>query len=134
VSVQQPGDYGDGLAALIGLERISSDADRTVARVPVTDDLRQPFGVVHGGVYPVIAESICSLATLEAVRDEGLVPLGQANQATFMRPIFEGHIHAEATVRHRGRTTWIWDCELSDDEGRPCALVRMTIAVRPKPQ
>ena len=132
--MQQPADYGDGLAALIGLERISSDPERTVARVPVTDDLRQPFGVVHGGVYPVIAESICSLATLEAVRDEGLVPLGQSNQATFIRPIFEGHIHAEARVRHRGRTTWIWDCELSDDRGRPCALVRMTIAVRPKPE
>jgi 1,4-dihydroxy-2-naphthoyl-CoA hydrolase len=36
-------------------------------------------------------------------------------------------------VRQRGRTTWVWDCELSDDDGRLCALVRMTVAVRPAP-
>ena len=44
-----------------------------------------------------------------------------------------GTIHAEARVRHRGRTTWIWDVDLSDDEGRMCAVSRVTIAVRPVP-
>ena len=62
-----------------------------------------------------------------------MVAMGQANQATFIRPIADGHVNATATSRHRGRTTWIWDCELSDDDGRLCALVRMTIAVRPRP-
>ena len=42
-------------------------------------------------------------------------------------------IHAEARARHRGRTTWVWDVEMRDDEGRLCALTRMTIAVRPMP-
>jgi 1,4-dihydroxy-2-naphthoyl-CoA hydrolase len=42
-------------------------------------------------------------------------------------------VHAEARPRHRGRTTWIWDVDLSDDEGRVCAVSRVTIAVRPLP-
>jgi len=50
-----------------------------------------------------------------------------------VRPFTEGHVNAHARTRHRGRTTWIWDVELSDDQGRLCALVRMTIAVRPRP-
>jgi 1,4-dihydroxy-2-naphthoyl-CoA hydrolase len=133
VSLQQPADYGDGLGALIGLERLESAAERVTARVPVTDRIRQIHGVVHGGVYAAIAESICSQATAEAVEAEGMIATGQANQATFMRPISAGHVNADARVRHRGRTSWVWDCELSDDEGRLCALVRMTIAVRPKP-
>jgi 1,4-dihydroxy-2-naphthoyl-CoA hydrolase len=131
VSLEQPGDYGDGLGALIGLERIESGPERVTARVPVADGIRQIHGVVHGGVYGAIAESICSQATSEAVESEGMIATGQANQATFMRPIFDGHVNADARVRHRGRTTWVWDCELSDDEGRLCALVRMTVAVRP---
>jgi 1,4-dihydroxy-2-naphthoyl-CoA hydrolase len=129
----KPGEYGDGLGALIGLEHISNDAERATARVPVAEGVQQIHGIVHGGVYSAIAESICSHATGEAVEPDGMIATGQANQATFLRPISEGYINAEARVRHRGRTTWVWDCELSDDEGRLCALVRMTIAIRPRP-
>ena len=121
------------LDELIGLTYIETGPERARGRLAVTDDVRQPFGIVHGGAYAAIAESLCSLATYEAVAGEGMVAMGQSNQATFLRPISAGHVHAEATPRHRGRTTWIWDCELSDDEGRLCVLVRMTIAVRPAP-
>jgi len=64
------------------------------------------------------------------VRDEGLSPQGLSNQTSFLRPILEGTIHAVGRRRHRGRTTWIWEVEISDDQARLCALVRMTIAVR----
>jgi 1,4-dihydroxy-2-naphthoyl-CoA hydrolase len=47
-----------------------------------------------------------------------------------LRPILDGTIHALARVRHRGRTTWVWEVEITDDEQRLCSLVRMTIAVR----
>jgi uncharacterized protein (TIGR00369 family) len=50
-----------------------------------------------------------------------------------MRPITEGHVNAVARTRHRGRTTWVWDVEITDDAERLCALVRMTVAVRPAP-
>jgi 1,4-dihydroxy-2-naphthoyl-CoA hydrolase len=129
----QPGDYGDRLGELIGLERLSSGPEHATARVPVADRVRQIHGIVHGGIYGVIAESICSQATAKAVEPDGMIATGQANQATFLRPISEGYVNADARVRHRGRTTWVWDCELSDDDGRLCALVRMTIAIRPRP-
>ena len=122
---------GEGLAALLGVELTHAEADRASGRIAVSDRVRQPYGVVHGGVYPALAESVCSWATDRAVAEQGMVAIGQANQATFLRPISEGHVNAEASVRHRGRTTWVWDCELRDDEGRLCALVRMTVAVRP---
>jgi 1,4-dihydroxy-2-naphthoyl-CoA hydrolase len=123
----------DELGALIRLEHLESGDERARARVPVAEGVRQVHGIVHGGVYGVIAESVCSRATAEAVKSDGMIATGQANQATYLRPISEGHVNAEARVRHRGRTTWVWDCELSDDDGRLCALVRMTIAIRPRP-
>jgi uncharacterized protein (TIGR00369 family) len=54
-----------------------------------------------------------------------------SNNSTFLRSIREGKIHATARRIHRGRTTWIWDVELTDDDGRLCAVSRVTIAVRP---
>jgi 1,4-dihydroxy-2-naphthoyl-CoA hydrolase len=133
MSTDNAGEHRDGLAELIGLEHTSSGPDRATARVPVADAVRQIHGIVHGGAYAVIAETICSGATADAVAADGMIATGQANQATFLRPISDGHINADARVRHRGRTTWVWDCELSDDEGRLCALVRMTVAIRPRP-
>jgi 1,4-dihydroxy-2-naphthoyl-CoA hydrolase len=121
-----------GFAEFIGTEWIDLDPDAARARIKVEDHHLQPFGVVHGGVYAALAESICSAATYEAVRENDEVALGMANSTTFLRPISGGHVNALARARQRGRTTWVWDVELSDDEGRPCALVRMTIAVRPR--
>ena len=123
----------DGLGELIGLEYLESGTDEVRARLAVTDEVRQPVGLVHGGVFAAMAESMCSAATWLAVKDDGMAAMGQSNSATFMRPITEGHVNALARTRHRGRTTWIWDVEITDDADRLCALVRMTVAVRPVP-
>jgi 1,4-dihydroxy-2-naphthoyl-CoA hydrolase len=121
----------DGLGDLIGLEYLDAGADEVRARVEVTDAVRQPAGLVHGGVYAAMAESICSVATWLAVHDDGMAAMGQSNSATYLRPITEGHVNAVARPRHRGRTSWVWDVEIADDEGRLCAMVRLIVAVRP---
>jgi 1,4-dihydroxy-2-naphthoyl-CoA hydrolase len=125
-------DIPSGFAEEIGTEWIDLDPDNARARIAVDRRHLQPDWVVHGGVYSTLAESICSAATYNAVRGDGMIAMGQANDTTFLRPIGEGHINATARTRHRGRTTWVWDVELSDDQGRLCALSRMTVAVRPR--
>lgn len=119
--------------ALYGLEVLEIDEQRVRAQVVVRDELKQPMGLVHGGVLAAIAESITSLATFRAVFPEGSSAQGLSNHSSFLRPIREGTIHAEARRRHRGRTTWVWDVDISDDQGRLCAIVRMTVAVRALP-
>lgn len=121
-----------GFAELIGTEWLELDPDGARARLAVREHHLQPYGVVHGGVYASLAESLCSAATYSAVAEQEMVALGMSNHGTFLRPIADGHVNASAVARHRGSTTWIWDVEMSDDSGRLCALVRMTIAVRPR--
>src|SRR3954447_641673 len=118
---------------LIGLVIESGDRDEVRAHIVVRDDLKQPMGLVHGGVYASIAESITSAATWLAVSNDGMSAQGLSNQTSFLRPITEGTIHAVARRRHSGRTTWVWEVDITDDQDRLCALVRMTIAVRPAP-
>jgi uncharacterized protein (TIGR00369 family) len=120
-----------GFDALLGLELLECTDELVTARLVVRDELRQPLGLVHGGVYASIAETLASVGTAVVVLPEGNTAMGLSNQTSFVRPITDGTIHARAVRRHRGRTTWIWDIEISDDAGKPCALSRMTIAVRP---
>ena len=120
-----------GFDALYGLEVLEVTEELVRAQVAVRDELRQPSGFVHGGVLASIAETLASLGTVCVAAPEGNAAMGQSNHTSFLRPITEGTVHARATRRHRGRTTWIWDVEIVDDAGRLCALSRMTIAVRP---
>jgi 1,4-dihydroxy-2-naphthoyl-CoA hydrolase len=128
--MQPPFDDLPGFDGLYGLEVLSVGDDEVRAQVKVRDDLRQPAGLVHGGVLASIAESICSLATWRAVADGGQTAQGLSNHTSFLRPIVDGTIHAVGRRRHRGRTTWVWEVDVTDDDGRLCALVRMTVAVR----
>ena len=118
---------------LYGLEVLEMTDELVRAQVAVRDQIKQPMGLVHGGVYASIAESITSAATALAVLPEGRMAQGLSNQTSFLRPITQGTVHAVTHRRHRGRTTWVWEVEITDDAGRLCALVRMTIAVRDLP-
>jgi uncharacterized protein (TIGR00369 family) len=122
-----------GFHRLYGLKLVDFSDGEVRARVELREDLKQPMGLLHGGVYASIAESLASLATALGVLDRGEVAMGLSNSTSFLRPVTEGAVHAHATRLHRGRTTWVWDVQFSDDAGRMCAVTRMTIAVRPAP-
>jgi 1,4-dihydroxy-2-naphthoyl-CoA hydrolase len=122
--------YEKSFDGLYGLEIGEVTEELATASVPVSDQVKQPMGLVHGGLYAAMAESLASLATAMAVAPEGKMAMGLSNATSFMRPITEGTVHATARRLHRGRTTWIWDVEITDDQGRMCAVTRMTIAVR----
>lgn len=125
--------YEQTFDALYGLALGEVTPDRVTATVPVTNAVKQPMGLVHGGVFASIAEAIASIGTARVVFEDGMAAQGLSNQTSFLRPILEGTIHATAIRKHRGRTTWIWEVEITDDQGRLCSLIRMTIAVRPLP-
>ena len=120
-----------GFAELIGTEWVSLEPDDARATIEVRPDHLQPYGIVHGGVYAALAESLTSAATYNAVKDDDMVAMGMSNNTAFLRPITEGRIEAVGKARSQGKTTWVWDVDIIDSEGRVCAVSRVTIAVRP---
>ena len=115
----------------LGIEIDSSDGEGVVrGRLPVTERVMQPFGLVHGGAILALAETLASAGTWNGVKDEGKLAMGQEISASLLRPISSGHVNGLATARRRGRSAWVWEVEITDDEGRLCALARATIAVR----
>ena len=118
------------LDGTLGFRVLEMGEERARGRVTVEDRIRQPMGLVHGGVFAALAESLASQATFLAVYPDGKVAIGLSNQTSFMRPVTEGAIEADARRRHRGRTTWVWEVDFTDADGRLCALSRVTLAVR----
>jgi 1,4-dihydroxy-2-naphthoyl-CoA hydrolase len=127
-----PFELDQGFDRLFGLEVTEIGDGVMQGRVPVGDQIKQPAGLVHGGIYAAVAESLATTGTALTVFGDGNTAMGMSNQTSFLRPVVEGHVNAEARARHRGRTTWVWEVELSDDAGRLCALSRVTVAVRPR--
>jgi 1,4-dihydroxy-2-naphthoyl-CoA hydrolase len=108
----------------------ASEIGRLSGHLPVTPRVCQPMGLVHGGVYAAIAETLASMGTAQAVMADAKVVMGMSNNTTFMRPVTAGTVHGLAHAIHRGRTTWVWDVDMRDDGERLCASSRVTIAIR----
>jgi uncharacterized protein (TIGR00369 family) len=129
-SYPAPGTLDD----VLGFELLEASPERCRGRFAAEKRVQQPFGLVHGGAYMALAESMASVSTFMAVAPDGNIAVGQANDNHFFRPVTEGLVHAEGEPIHRGRTTWVWDIRFTDDAGRLCATSRVTIAVRPAPK
>ena len=125
-----PGTLDD----VLGFELLEASPERCRARFPVEKRVQQPLGLVHGGAYAALAESMVSATTHLAVEGDGYFAVGQSNSTTFFRPATGGLVHAEGTPLHRGRSTWVWDVHFTDDEDRLLASSRVTMAVRPVPK
>ena len=115
----------------LSFELTDLGAERAQAQLTVDDRHRQPLGLVHGGVYAALAESLASSATAAAVAADGLIALGLSNATNFLRPVARGLVRAHAERIHRGRTTWVWDVRFTGEDGHLCATSRVTVAVRP---
>jgi 1,4-dihydroxy-2-naphthoyl-CoA hydrolase len=115
---------------ILGFELIEASPERCRARFAAEPRVQQPMGLVHGGAIAALAESLASVTTYRAVKENGSFAVGQANHTTFLRPVTGRHVNAEGTPLHRGRTTWVWDVTFTDDDGRVCAVSRVTMAVR----
>jgi uncharacterized protein (TIGR00369 family) len=122
-----------GFDGLYGLVTTEIGDGIMAGEVPVRPELKQPAGLVHGGVYAAIAESLASMGTWKDVEADGKVAMGLSNLTSFLRPITSGTVHARAEALHRGRTTWVWEVRCSDDAGHLCVLSRVTVAVREMP-
>jgi 1,4-dihydroxy-2-naphthoyl-CoA hydrolase len=142
-----------GLDELLGIRIEEATGDRVVASCPVTPDLHQPYGLVHGGVYAALAETAASygaatwLKTFAHDQNHG-IPAGDqggrhghartslgdrggtfgiSNHTDFLRPVREGTLRAEATPLARGRTTQLWQVAISDDQDRLVAHGRVRL-------
>jgi uncharacterized protein (TIGR00369 family) len=116
-----------GFNRTIGLEFVSVAYDRIVAEVPVTPALQQPYGIVHGGVYCTIVETLASTGAALNAMPRGDHTVGLENNTSFLRAVRGGRLRAVATPLTRGRRSQVWSVEITGDDGRAVATGRVRL-------
>jgi len=121
-----------GFDAQVGLRFVTVDLSEVVAEVAVTERHMQPYGLVHGGVYATIGESVCSVGAALSVMGAGKNAVGAENTTRFHRGCRPGTT-LRATARPlrelNGGRQIVWEAVMVDAEGRRCATSRVTVAI-----
>ncbi|MGV0793734.1 PaaI family thioesterase [Mycolicibacterium sp. XJ1819] len=117
-----PPGLGAGFDTELGLQYLEVTPDGSKAQLKINDKLLQPWGIVHGGVYCAVVESLASVsgATWLAANGGGTV-VGVNNNTDFLRAISSGTVTAVATPIHRGRRQQLWLITITDDDQRVVA-------------
>jgi uncharacterized protein (TIGR00369 family) len=122
-----PGQHHD-IHELLDVEMVEAGPDKVVLRLPVTWKVHQPYGLLHGGVSALLAESAASIGgALAAGPDRQVV--GTELNASHLRGMQGGHLTATATPLRVGRSVQVWAISLTDDEGRAICEARCSLAV-----
>ncbi|MEI7784863.1 MAG: hotdog fold thioesterase [Betaproteobacteria bacterium] len=115
----------------LGIEFVEVGDDFLVARLPVNRQTCQPYGLLHGGVSVVLAETLGSIGAAFCV-PVGTRVVGLEVNANHLRGVSQGWVTGTARPVHIGRSTQVWQIELRDDQGRRVCISRLTMTVLPQ--
>ncbi|HJQ76603.1 MAG TPA: PaaI family thioesterase [Acidimicrobiia bacterium] len=97
-----------------GIELTSASSEGAEGRVEINPNLQQPYGVVHGGVYCTLVETLASTGAALWAMDQGMAgAVGLSNKTDFLRATTEGVLLGRATPIHRGRTQQLWQVDVT---------------------
>jgi len=118
----------DTAASHLGIEFLEIGDDSLTGRVPVDARTRQPYGLLHGGVSVVLAETLGSMGAYYA-SPEGHSAVGLDINANHLKGVTSGWVTATARPVHRGRTTQVWQIDMRNDAGDLTCVSRITMAI-----
>jgi len=120
------------LMQTLDIEYIDVGENFLLARMPVTSKVHQPDGILHGGATVALAESVASAASYIFVDAQKYAVRGIEISANHVRGISEGYVMARATILHKGRTTQLWEIQVTDEAGQLISHCKLTTLAIPK--
>ncbi len=111
----------------MGLQLLEATAERVVAEIDISERHHQGYGIVHGGVYTGIIETLASVGAHLFASTTGRAVAGLENHTSFIRAIRSGHLTATATPLTRGRRSQVWQCDIRSDDGKLVATGRVRL-------
>lgn len=116
-----------GFNEQLGLTFVSASYDEVVAELEIRDEHLQPYGLVHGGVYASMIETVASTGAAMNALPIGKHTVGLENSTSFLRATREGVLRARAVPLVRGRRTQVWEVNVRDAERRVVASGRVRV-------
>ena len=114
------------LMETLEIEFVDVGEDFLAARMPVTQKVFQPEGILHGGATVALAETVGSAAVAVFNRDPGVITRGIEISANHVKSVKEGYVTGTARPIHLGRTTQLWEIKVTDDDNNLISLCKLT--------
>jgi uncharacterized protein (TIGR00369 family) len=118
----------------VGLQFDRIAPDEVLAHIDATPEHHTPWGVVHGGLYATIVESVGTIGAVCAVEASGLIAVGVNNQTDFLRPHRAGRLDVRGTPIQQGKTLQLWLVEIKNAEGKLVAQGQVRLFNQPAPE
>jgi 1,4-dihydroxy-2-naphthoyl-CoA hydrolase len=118
-----------GLDRTLGLRFVQASHEEFVAELEIDERHHQPYGLVHGGVYAAMIETLCSTGAALSVLSEGKNAVGLENSTSFLRSVRSGKLRGTARPLSRGRRTQVWEAHICDEHEQLVATGRVRLMV-----
>ncbi|HZJ84145.1 MAG TPA: hotdog fold thioesterase [Syntrophomonadaceae bacterium] len=122
-------DYSNTVMATLGIEITKYTPEEVIATMPVTPKTHQPFGLLHGGVSVVIAETVASAGSYQFINPKTQHAVGLEINANHIRSKRDGVVKAIGSPIHIGRKTLVWDIRIYDENEKLVCISRCTMAI-----
>ena len=126
LSIEDLKDSAVNMDKNLGIEFTEIGDDYIIARMPVVEKTKQPYGILHGGASCVLAESLGSTAAALSMDSEKKYPVGIEINANHLSSPTEGFVYAKAMPVHIGGSTSVWNIDITDDAGKRVCYSRFT--------
>ncbi|MDU2064498.1 MAG: hotdog fold thioesterase [Sporomusaceae bacterium] len=122
-------NYKNSMLEVLGIEFVELSPERVVATMPVNQNSRQPYGLLHGGASVALAETVASEGTCQAIDRSKYYAVGMEINANHLRGKRDGIVTAVATPIHKGRSTMVWNIQIHDEQEKIICMSRCTMAI-----
>ena len=122
---ENPGGFNNAM----GLKFIKATPDEYVAEIEIADHHMQPYGLVHGGVYAGMIETMCSTGAALTVWEENKSTVGLENNTSFLKAVRSGRLRCTAKPLVLGKRSHVWEASIHDDKSRLVAIGRVRMMV-----
>ena len=126
LSIEDLKDSAVNMDKNLGIEFTEIGDDYIIARMPVIEKTKQPYGILHGGASCVLAESLGSTAAALSMDGEKKYPVGIEINANHVSSPTDGFVYAKAMPVHIGGSTSVWNIDITDDAGKRVCYSRFT--------
>ncbi|HLR81214.1 MAG TPA: hotdog fold thioesterase [Bacillota bacterium] len=116
----------------LGIKTVTLNQDQVILTMPVDARTHQPAGFLHGGASVALAETAASIGAYLNVDSEKMNVFGIEINANHIKSKRDGIVTAEATPLHIGKTTMVWNINITDEDHNLISVSRCTIGVVPK--
>lgn len=121
--------FSKNMTSFLGIRAVELTADSIRAVMPITDKVKQPFGILHGGASVVLAESVGSIASALVIDLDKVMAVGMEVNANHLRSVVNGEVIATCTPLHLGATSHIWDIKITNEHEKLVCVSRLTVAI-----